>query len=147
MANLPIVTNNKKESYYNIPSAFDIEVSSFYNNGEKNATMYIWQFGILNWVTYGRTWEEFQCFLGAVSTVLGLSKNLKLIVYVHNLSYEWQFIRNVLPFEKVFLLEERKPVYAIMGGFEFRCSLKLSSKSLEKVCQDLVKYKEHNHTG
>ena len=46
--------------YYNIPCAFDIEVSSFYYNGEKRACMYIWQFGILNWVTYGRTWEEYK---------------------------------------------------------------------------------------
>ena len=62
-ADLPIVTNNKKISFYNVPCAFDIEVSSFYYNGEKNASMYIWQFGILNWVTYGRTWEEYQNFL------------------------------------------------------------------------------------
>ena len=29
-ANLPIVTNNKGISFYNVPCAFDIEVSSFY---------------------------------------------------------------------------------------------------------------------
>ena len=146
-AELPIITNSKIENWYNVPAAFDIEVSSFYNGKEKHATMYVWQFGILNWVTYGRTWEELACFLSMLSIVLGLSEDLKLAVYVHNLSYEWQFIRSILPFEKVFLLEERKPVYAIMQGYEFRCSLKLSSKSLEKVGKDLVKYKEHKHTG
>lgn len=144
---LPIITNSKKENWYNVPAAFDIEVSSFYNGKEKHATMYVWQFGILNWVTYGRTWGELADFLSMLSMVLGLSEDLKLAVYVHNLSYEWQFIRSILPFEKVFLLEERKPVYAIMKGYEFRCSLKLSSKSLEKVGEDLVKYKEHKHTG
>ena len=45
--------------YYNIPAAFDIEVSSFYKEDTKQACMYVWQFGILNWVTYGRTWGEF----------------------------------------------------------------------------------------
>ena len=147
VANLPIDANNKKESYYNVPAAFDIEVSSFYNNGEKQASMYIWQFGILNWVTYGRTWKEFVDFLDILSTILCLSENLKLIIYVHNLAYEWQFIRKLLKWDKVFLLEERKPVYAITGGYEFRCSLKLSSKSLAKVGEDLVKYKEHKHVG
>ena len=147
LANLPIATNNKKESYYNVPAAFDIEVSSFYNSGEKHAVMYVWQFGIMNWVTYGRTWGELASFLSMLSMVLGLSDELKLAVYVHNLAYEWQFIRSQLPFEKVFLLEERKPVYAIMQGYEFRCSLKLSSKSLAKVGEDLVKYKEHKHSG
>lgn len=146
-ADLPVVTNNKKISFYNVPCAFDIEVSSFYYNGEKNASMYIWQFGILNWVTYGRTWEEYQNFLAALSEVLGLSEDMRLVVYVHNLAYEWQFVRKILKWDKVFFLDERKPVYAITGGYEFRCSLKLSSKSLAKVGEDLVKYKEHKHVG
>ena len=146
-AELPIMTNNKCESYYNIPCAFDIEVSSFYSNGEKHATMYIWQFGILNWVTYGRTWDEFKNFLKLLSAVLHLSDDLRLICYVHNLAYEWQFMRKVLKWDKVFLLDERKPAYAVSSGIEFRCSLKLSSKSLAKVGEDLVKYREHKHVG
>lgn len=146
-ANLPIFTDNKKISYYNVPSAFDIEVSSFYRGKEKNAAMYIWQFGILNWVTYGRTWDEFLAFMDILSQVLGLSSELKLLVYVHNLAYEFQFMRKLIPWDKIFLLDERKPVYASWGGFEFRCSLKLSSKSLEKVGEDLIKYREHKHTG
>ena len=64
---LPIVTDNKKISWYNVPAAFDIETSSFYSQGEKQANMYIWQFGILNWVTYGRTWDEFIVFTQVLS--------------------------------------------------------------------------------
>lgn len=146
-ANLPITTDNKKISYYEVPAAFDIETSSFYYNAEKNASMYIWQFGILNWVTYGRTWDELKAFLNTLSVVMNLSEDLKLIVYVHNLAYEWQFIRKQFKWDKVFFLDERKPVYAQSGGIEFRCSLKLSSKSLAKVGEDLVKYKEHKHVG
>lgn len=146
-ADLPIVNTNKNIAYYNVPAAFDIEVSSFKYNGKKAACMYVWQFGILNWVTYGRTWEEFTEFMDILKKVLGLSVELILPVYVHNLAYEWQFIRKVLKWDKVFFLDERKPVYAISGGYEFRCSLKLSSKSLKKVGDDLVKYKEHKHVG
>ena len=109
---LPIVTDNKKISWYNVPAAFDIETSSFYSQGEKQANMYIWQFGILNWVTYGRTWDEFIVFTQVLSQVLDLSKDLKLVVYIHNLAYEWQFMRKRFKWDKVFLLEERKPVYA-----------------------------------
>ena len=146
-AYLPIDKNNKKISFYNVPAAFDIEVSSFYMGEEKHAAMYIWQFGILNWVTYGRTWNEFLDFMHLLSDVLGLDEKMRLVIYVHNLAYEWQFIRKLVKWDKVFLLEERKPVYATWGGFEFRCSLKLASKSLEKVGKDLVKYKEHKHAG
>lgn len=146
-ANLPIFTNNKKISFYDVPAAFDIEVSSFYRGKDKQATMYVWQFGIFNWVTYGRTWDEFLGFMNVLSDIMGLNENLRLVIYVHNLAYEFQFFRKLIKWDKVFLLDERKPVYAIWGGFEFRCSLKLSSKSLAKVGQDLVKYKEHKHTG
>lgn len=156
-APLACVVNNKKETYYNVPAAFDIEVSSFYHGvtegadgrpkPRKNASMYIWQFGILNWVTYGRTWNEFKSLMSILSQLLGLDDTHKLIIYVHNLAYEFAFMRSQIKFDKVFLLEERKPVYAKWGGYEFRCSLKLSSKSLAKVGDDLVKYKEHKHIG
>lgn len=146
-AELPTVTTNKKITYYNIPAAFDIEVSSFYQNGEKKACMYIWQFGILNWVTCGRTWDEYISFLEVLSTVLGLDSSHRLVIYVHNLAYEWQFFRKRFEWDKVFFLDNRKPVYAITGGYEYKCSLKLSSKSLKKVGQDLQKYKCEKKMG
>ena len=148
-----IVRTNKREEYYNIPAAFDIEVSSFYQNGiiepdNKRAVMYIWQFGIGNLVTYGRTWEQFEMLLKVLSTVLGLSETRKLLVFVHNLAYEFQFIRKRFKWDKVFLLDDRKPVSATYRGIEFRCSLKLSGgKSLEMVGKDLTKYKVEKKVG
>lgn len=146
-ADLPIVTNNKKISYYNVPAAFDIETSSFYINGEKNACMYVWQFGILNWVTYGRTWEEFDTFMSVLSTVLQLNEDLRLVVYIHNFAYEFQWMRKRIHWDKLFFLDKRKPVYGISGGYEYRCSLKLSGKSLAKVGQDLQKYPVQKRVG
>lgn len=144
---IPTVTTNKNIVYFNVPCAFDIEVSSFYACEEKRATMYIWQFGILNWVTYGRTWEEYFVFLNALRSIIGIDSTHRLAIYVHNLAYEFQFLRKRVDWDKVFLLEERKPVYAITDGLEYRCSLKLSSKSLKKVGEDLIKYQEYKHTG
>lgn len=146
-ADLPIVTSNKKVSYYNVPAAFDIETSSFYIDGEKKACMYVWQFGILNWVTYGRTWEEFDTFMSVLSTVLQLNEDLRLVVYVHNFAYEFQWMRKRIHWDKLFFLDKRKPVYGISGGFEYRCSLKLSGKSLAKVGQDLQKYHVQKKVG
>lgn len=141
------VTNNKKISYYNIPAAFDIETSSFYQYGEKKACMYIWQFGIENWVTYGRTWGEFVRFTKVLAKVLGLSDKKRLCVYIHNFAYEFQFMRKHFYWDKLFFLEERKPVYGLTSGIEFRCSLKLSGKSLAKVGDDLQKYKVKKLVG
>lgn len=146
-ANLPTITTNKKITYYNVPAAFDIETSSFSLNGEKCACMYVWQFGICGYVTYGRTWAQYFSFTKLLSEILGLSEKTRLIIYVHNLPYEFQFIRKRIEWDKVFFLDKRKPVYALSGGFEYRCSFKLSSKSLRKVGEDLRKYKVEKRTG
>lgn len=148
----PVVTKRtKRESqstdYYNIPCAFDIEVSSFYMNEVKCASMYIWQFGLWNWVTYGRTWEEYQKLILSLHIVLGLGSNRKLVCYVHNLAYEFQFIRKRFKWDNVFFLDVRKPVYAVSDGIEYRCSYKLSSKSLRKVGEDLKRYKVEKMAG
>lgn len=151
--NFGLVTTNKRIQYYNIPSAFDIEVSSFYQNGiiapqNKRALMYVWQFGINNLVTYARTWNEFEFFLKSLRAILGLSNERRLIVYIHNLAYEFQFLRKRFKWDEVFMLEERKPVYALTKGIEFRCSLKLSGgKSLANVGKDLVKYPVAKRVG
>lgn len=136
----PTVTNNKKITYYNVPAAFDIETSSFYIDGEKKACMYVWQFGIFNWVTYGRTWEEFDRFMSVLSNILGLDSDTRLVIYVHNFAYEFQWMRKRVHWDKLFFLDKRKPVYGISGGYEYRCSLKLSGKSLANLAKDLQKY-------
>ena len=150
--NLPTVTDNKKIRWYNVPCAFDIETTSWYEGSErpenKRAIMYIWQFGICDLVTTGRTWDEFTRFLNLVATTLDLSENRRLICYVHNLAYEFQFIRKRFKWDTVFLLEERKPVKARVGGIEFRCSLKLSGgKSLANIGKDLIKHEHRKMEG
>ena len=162
MLPLPTVANNKGERVYNIPCSFDIETSSFYRAEkgttynyeqvkrinqkqrklEKCSCMYVWQFGINGKVFMGRTWNEFLYLVELLSTYLQLSKNQRLICYVHNLSYEFQFIRKLFEWEKVFSIDLRKPIYAITkGGLEFRCSYLLSGYSLAKLSDQLHTYK------
>ena len=96
-----VINTNKNIGYVNIPAAFDIETSSFYINGEKQSTMYIWMFGIDNMVTYGRTWTEFETFIHVLEKVMGLNFDTRLVVYVHNLAYEFQFMRKHLEWNEV----------------------------------------------
>lgn len=147
-----LVRDNKRVEYYNVPAGFDIEVSSFYQGEKKpenkRGIMYIWQFGIFNLVTTGRTWKEFEVLISMVQKILSLNENRRLVVYVHNLPYEFQFIRKHFDWDEVFILTERKPVYATTGGIEFRCSLKLAGgKSLANVGKDLQKYKVEKAVG
>ena len=164
MREYTIVKNdNKKVCYYNIPAAFDIETSSFYSNvegtktsnyfdasegiTEKRAIVYIWQFGLNGNVIIGRNLNEFQSFLYWLSAKLKLNSNLRLLVFVHNLSYEFQFIRKWFNWQvskdrAILASDDRKPLYAITDiGIEFRCSYMLSGYSLNNVSKNLQKYK------
>lgn len=157
-----LIGNNKGVYFYNCPCAFDIETTSFYvDNGvvvdynkkreimetypdynpEKVAIMYVWQFGINGRVIMGRTWGEFWEMLDFISDYLHLDEKRRLVIYVHNLAFEFQFMYKWREWEKVFAIDSRKPIYAIDSKFiEFRCSLLLSGYSLANLGKQLQRY-------
>ena len=133
------IVEGNRTLYYNCPASFDIETSSFYNEeGEKRACMYIWQMGFNGTVVYGRTWEEWLNCLDQLVDYLDLGTKKRLIIYVHNLGYEFQFIRKFFEWDKVFSVKQRRPVYAICKGLEFRCSLILSNYALAYIGDNLL---------
>lgn len=139
--NAKVIKTTKKIIYYNVPCAFDIETSSFMVNDEKQACMYIWMIGIGGYCITGRTWDEWRETLEYISQYLSLSKDVRLIMYVHNLSYEIQFIRKRLDWVKCFSLEDRKPLDWVCDiGIEFRCSYLLSGYSLENLSTQLTQH-------
>lgn len=139
----------KKVLLSNISAVFDIESTSFYDsNNEKCSTMYAWVFGINGKCCVGRTWREFIDMLKVVREHYNISLDKRLVVYVHNLSFEFQFFRHYFEWETVFSIEERKPIYAItVDGIEFRCSYILSGYSLESVGKNLNRYKVNKCVG
>ena len=144
--------SNKKTKYFNVPCSFDIETSSFFrstgNDEQKVAIMYEWTFGIYGAVIVGREWDEFVTMLETLCGELNLTENKRLIVYVHNLSYEFQFMRKWLEWDKVFSIDNRKPIYALTtAGIEFRCSYLLSGYSLAKLGDDLRTYSVRKLVG
>ena len=126
--------------YYNIPASFDIETTSTYYEDEKVAFMYVWMFSINGKVIVGREWNEFLSLINDLHEFVSLTK--RLIVYVHNLGFEFSFMQKLLEWHKVFCAKVREPIYAISTyGVEFRDSFILSGKKLAKVGDDLSKYK------
>ena len=115
-----IINTTKKIKYYNIPSSFDIETTSFYEGDEKRAIMYEWTFGLNGLVIIGRYWDEFMELINNISSLLRLSQEKRLLVYVHNLAFEFQFICKRFSWLKIFATDERKPLYALSDyGIEF----------------------------
>lgn len=105
----------------------------------KHSIMYCWQFAINGRVIFGRTWAEFLELIKKIES--RCDKKNRIIVYVHNLAFEFQFIRLLLQWHKVFSIATRKPIYAITeGGIEFRCSYILTNYSLAKLSEQLHSY-------
>ena len=120
----------KKQKYIDCICAFDIETSTLPDM--EQAIMYIWQFQVGDLTTvYGRTWEEYFDFLRRIREEI---RPNALVIYVHNLSFEFQFLKGLYDFqeEEVFAVDSRKVLKATMWGtFEYRCSYLHSNMSLD----------------
>lgn len=84
-----------------------------------------------------RAIEDLVAMLNAVAEILD-EKAATLVIYVHNLSFEWQFLKSVIPVDDVFAIKSRRiaRVYAYDYSIEFRCSYILSNMSLEKFTEN-----------
>lgn len=99
--------------------------------------MYIWQACLNEDVIIGRTWEDFIYFFDLIKERYNLSDTNRMVVYVHFLSYEMQFIQSFLNIYDLFAKDIRKPLkFMCDHGFEFRCSYFLSNMSLRKFCEN-----------
>lgn len=149
----------KKVYYVDLISSFDIETTRIHDYTKKdrekaekehrelpdNTVMYIWQWaftwkdgdGYRTVCTYGRTWESFLYLVEKLTRYL--DQDTFMVVYDHNLGYEFQFLRGVLPFspESVFSVKARQPLKAVTGNLEFRCSYKLSNMSLRAFAKQM----------
>lgn len=139
----------KKGKYLNLPISFDIETTSTVNSaGEKIAFMYCWQINENGEFKMGRTWMEFAQWYVDFVQHYNITPKRRAIIYIHNESFEFQFIRKLFDWEQVFALRERKVVYArTTQGVEFRCSYILTNKPLASLAEDLRKYKSKKLIG
>lgn len=119
---------------------FDIETTTIEKtDGTFEGFMYHWQVCIDGYVCFGRTWKEFLTFLRKMNRALkNYDEKHKLICYIHNFSYEFQFLYSWIKLENVFAIDKRKPLKAISKDFniEFRCSYLLSNMNLEKFIEN-----------
>lgn len=141
---LTVVKNQKSIEYLNVECAFDIESTSTTVAGEnKMSFMYAWAFGMKDerYITRGRTWEELVTLCKTLVDKYQLNDNKRLVCYIHNLGYEFQFMRKYFEWDEVFAVDNRKPITArTVSGIEFRDSLILSGLRLELVAENLTSH-------
>lgn len=123
-----------KETYKDLICAFDIETSLVPYTDQ--SLMYIWQCAIEDDIIIGRTWEDYKKFIEGVTAALN---DVKLVFYVHNLSYEFQFLSGIFNFniEDVFSIKKRKVLKCTYECIEYRCSYLLTNSNLESFTKDM----------
>lgn len=135
----------KKEIYTNFPIAFDIETTNVvHDDGTKSAYMYAFTLCVNGLSYIGRTWEDLHIVLDQMRSVW----EHKIIIYVQNLDFEFQFIKDRFEWSDMLCVDTRKPVKAITeDGFVFRCTAKMSNASLDTIGKNLVTYKVKKLVG
>lgn len=126
--------SKKAKGYKNCLCAFDIETTRL--EDIEQSIMYIWQFSILFLddlhidTIIGRTWTEFELFF---DNLMNDDNYAYYMIFVHNLSYEFQFLRGIYTFspDEVFAIKSRKILKCeMLERFEFRCSYLQTNMSL-----------------
>lgn len=133
------ILGNKK--IINEGAAFDTEVSSFIDeyDGLPSALVYVWMFGIGDVVVYGRELDDFVDMMKLLNFYL-MREEMQLVVYIHNMKYDFQFIKKFFEWDKIFTKSKRDVLFANLGGVEFRDSLVLSGgRSLAFIGDELRK--------
>lgn len=143
---------NGKTRYSDNIYTFDIEVSSLfkingtwrnfdysikdYSDIDIASCVYICMIGVNDNVYYFRNFEFFEDVLKHIA-----DEETRKIIYVHNLAYEFHFLRMFLKnytIENMLATAPHKPIsfYIKELNIEFRCSYKLTNLSLEKSAEN-----------
>lgn len=136
-----------------IVTAFDIETTTltFPLKDDRlvnsHAFMYVWQFQLNDITIMGRSWDECLQLFFKISEACkrirkdkGLEKLPEVVVWVHNLAYEFQFLSGIYPFknDECFFRDVRKPIYCrMLDCIEFRCSYIQTNMSLAHLTRQL----------
>lgn len=89
--------------------------------------MYLWNVCIDGVLYSGRCLDDLLHFLECLNEML----NGTFYIFVHNLAYEFQFLRNILDECSVFARKKRHPIKFKWKNIEFRCSYMLTRLSLD----------------
>ena len=142
---------------WDVGMSFDIETTQINNEEYHHAYMYIWQYAVDDIVIYGRTWSAFTAFYRELVNIFSLGKKIptkgksvklyKALCLIHNLSFEFSFLKKRLPWQikktkcgyvpNIFTKDAHNVVTATTyHNLEFRCTLNLTDKSLARLAKD-----------
>lgn len=129
-------THLRRDKFY----TFDIETTTIITDIVKGNPVrhgFIWSGQFYDGVDYiqVRSLQEVIKRLQLIAEYNRDESPYKVVVFVHNLSYEFQFIKDFFKFEKILCTDKRKIISAETDQIVFRCSYFLSNMSLEKFME------------
>ena len=122
--------------YKDVFSSFDIEVTN--DPVSKQGFMYIWGFCLEGkYRIMGRTWDQFLYLVRSITARMG--EKTYLVCHVHNLSYEWNWLKALDPenTSEVFAMDPRKIAKMTLYRVEFRCSYILTNLALKTFTKNM----------
>ena len=139
-----------KAYYYDISCALDTETTNHIIDDEhKYAWIYIFQLMIGNTFITCRTFDELADVFTDLKNTYDLNEKHRIIIYVHNLPFEFQFMRTEFRFSEC-LARKNRTVFKVFFddyGIEFRDSLILSGMSLAKTAENMVHHSTRKLVG
>jgi len=143
-AGKPVYDIKSRTYYYNLPCAFDIETTNI-NDDPKNRMAFPYHMQLMIGSTFitCRTIEQLGKVFSKLQHDYRLNDKYRLIMYVHNLPFEFQFIRCYFHFTECMSKSQRQvmKVFFDQFGIEMRDSYVLSGMSLAKTAENLTEHK------
>lgn len=142
------MAKRRKRDYDNLIYGLDIETSTIdIDNDTKGSFMYSFSTGCINIdngeyknIYLGRTYKDLDMYLTELNETAHYMDR-DIIIYVHNLAYEYSFFCNNSRFFKEhnsiganhLFMEQNKPLFIQCDKLEFRCSYLLLHQSIESI--------------
>lgn len=101
--------------------------SSHYKEVETQSILYLWNVCIDGYLFCGRSTQDLYEFFKTLNDRL----DGVLVIFIHNIKYEFQFLRNIFTDIDMFARKNRSPIKFRWRNLEFRCSYLLTRLSLD----------------
>ena len=132
--------NHKFKDYATDYMTLDTETSHI---NDEDSWVYQWAVKFQNQYIYGRTPSDLVRLFEKLSDYYGLSEKKKIICFIHNASYDIQYLKHFLkkydPTIKMLAIDNHTILQVEILGFKILCSYKLSNMSLAKLSESYAK--------
>ena len=145
-----VYSKRSKAYYYDISCSLDTETTNYIIDDEhKYSWIYIFQIMIGDTFITCRTFDELADVFTNIKLTYNLNEKKRMIIYVHNLPFEFQFMRTEFRFSECLARKNRYVFKCFFDdyGIEFRDSLILSGMKLEKTAENLVHHSTRKLVG